>query len=145
MEKKFKCEDKIIYRLKSLKNTWRYNVVSHYYEDSLYLLGSIININHYDILPFKGYEHLVGTTNSPKEEITLEKEESIVCFDCLNHLKKEDLYLGKFNAIQGLYIHTTTNRLFVYCIPFNKFIPGAYAHNVKETLTIKDGKLIKIE
>lgn len=77
-KKQFKPYDRVIYRLNySSPTTWHCGIFSDYNERKTHITlcsGFTFFLDKYDILPYEGNEHLVGTTGEPEEEIKLEKE-----------------------------------------------------------------------
>lgn len=143
MEKKFKCKDEVIVRLKESGRSWFYGVVSHSDDASVVLSGGFRHpYERYDVLPYVGNEHLVGTDCEQEEEVVLEGGELVYGFDNIEELEDVDMILGKFKCIED-------NSLFVndypfsYCLPFSKFNPDDIESTRKEILTVRNGKLVK--
>lgn len=146
----FKCKDEVIYR--SFENDlWTYGIYSHYDEriDRHRIDGHSIP-DSWEILPFKDNKHLVGTTNSPEEEIKLEKGDVIVCSDVLEYITNGSGYIGKYDKIYGakkdigVSYGTGSFSHFKYCILFSKFNLNDLEATKKEILTVKNGKLVKV-
>lgn len=91
--KQFKCKDEVIYRFKAglwlgHPEPWTYGIFSHYNKDGSF----VINGNSYqgipiDILPYKGNEHLVGTTDEPQIPL-LERERQDTYWNSCTQLEK---------------------------------------------------------
>lgn len=141
---KFKCKDEIIYRHYD-DMIWNYGIYSHKIENGHFLVGTAITNNH-QILPYKGNEHLVGTTDSPDEEIILKEGELVVVSDEFECLYQGQGTITKFNKI-------TKNQIYTYfgedeydwefVIPFSKFNLNNMEETRKHILCVKNGKLIR--
>lgn len=79
MERKFKCKDEVIFRATwDEKARWTYGIVSHTLKDSVILSGDIgLHESYYNVLPYEGNEHLVGTTDEPGDEVSVKEGDSV--------------------------------------------------------------------
>lgn len=104
-----------------------------------------------NILPYEGNEELVGTTDSPEEEVRLEIGEIIIAID------KEDYECGFSDGVIGKTIKFK-NKLFErngkwgFSVPggchslairFSDFNPDDMEETKKHILCVKNGKIIK--
>lgn len=141
---KFKCKDEVIVRLKDPECRWFYGVVSHSKNKYIVLsCGLEYPYDRYEVLPYEGNEHLVGTNGtSESEEVRLEKGELVYGFDDIAELEDVNLILGKFRGIadSSLLVNDCS---FTYCIPFSKFNHDDLETMKKEILIVKNGKLVK--
>ena len=62
----FKPYDKVLVRDRIYEN-WRCDFFSHYEEEKKYLPYRCVGNNYTCCIPYEGNEHLVGTTDEPKE------------------------------------------------------------------------------
>lgn len=146
MEKQFKCKDEILYRYNHscTIEEWRYGIVSHYKGNILILIGTMIDLNYYDIIPYKDNEHLAGTKDDAEEKIELSEVELIVCNDYLEQLKQGIGTISYFKCIDN-------NKLFVspsgfsykYFIRFEDYMnSNNYKDNI---LIVKNNKIVKLK
>lgn len=143
MEKKFKCKDEVIVRLKESGCSWFYGVVSHSDDAYVVLSGGLRHpYERYDVLPYDGNEHLVGTTDEHEEEVVVYEGEYIIVSDRLKRLEQGLGTIRKFTKISEEFIFTT-QEYWKYCIPFSKLNPDDLEATKKEILTVKNGKLVK--
>lgn len=146
MEKKFKCKDEVLFRCIREKNAvWTYGIVSHETENFVILSGNIgLSKDYYDVLPFSGNEHLLGTFHSIEcEEIVLEKG-TLVFGECtMDNFKAKDLCLGEFETITKVGTIGISGKYFRYCVPYSKYNPHDIENSLKEVLTVRNGKLVK--
>lgn len=148
-QKKFKCKDEVVYRNNS-KSTWFYGIISHIDENGYHLVGHLVCTNDTQVLHYEGNAHLVGTTDSPEEEIKLEKGDVIVCSDSVDNLKEGVGCICKYRNIHSgkcvMNITYAKDNLgyYRYCIPFSKFNPNDLEANKKEILKVENGKLVKV-
>lgn len=96
------------------------------------------------IIPYEGNETLIMTTNEPEKEITLAKEELIICstFDYL--LKKGKGVVCNYSNITSCAICNTDGASYCYCIPMSKYNPNNLEETSKWIFTVKNGKLVKL-
>lgn len=144
MERKFKCKDEVIVRLKETGSSWFYGVVSHADDASVVLSGGFRHpYERYDILPFYGNEHLVGTTNEPEEEIILAKGEFILLSESAINIQKGIGTVLNYSEIVGSAIIATNGNGYSYGIPMSKYNPDNLEETRKWILMVNGGKLIK--
>lgn len=143
-KRKFKCKDEVIVRLKKPGCCWFYGVVSHSGDDYVTLSGGFRHpYEIYDVLPYEGNEHMVGTLNEVNtDEVLLEIGELLCGFWGIDDLGTYNIGMGKFIQVMGDEIETE-NASYMYCIPFSKFNPDDLEATKKEILMVKDGKLVK--
>lgn len=100
--KQFKCKDEILLKYKKDESAiWFYAVFSSYYKDAIIASGGLkYNIDSYDVLPFKGNEHLVGTTNEPQIPLS-EKELQDVYWNGCTEQQKLNLRLSYNGFSEG--------------------------------------------
>lgn len=144
-QRKFKCKDEVIVRYNKPGCCWFYGVVSHSGDDYIVLSGGFrYPYEIYDVLPYEGKEHLVGTTDNPDERITIEPDELVYVFNSMENLDKMVLALARVEFVNALGIFCKeSNTCWEYCIPFSKFNPDDIEATKKEILMVKDGKLVK--
>ena len=144
--KNFKCKDEVIYRIPG--GEWYYGIFSHYKSQGLHLKTAVINGNHYnletvDILPYEGNEHLVGTTDSPEEEVRLEEGETLLCTS-KNGLSLIDEGLDVFHLRRYKSIHTNLfNGEWSFAIKFSDFNPNDMEETKAKILCVKNGKIVR--
>ena len=146
MEKKFKCKDEVIVRLKEPGCSWFYGVVSHSDDASVVLSGGFRHpYKRYDVLPYFGNEHLVGTTDEPEEEITIEIDEYMLANDCFDRLSNGLGSIVKFRRVDVSRNSIVSSSLsyYNYCIPMSKYNINELDTMRKEILTVRNGKLVK--
>lgn len=154
MEKKFKCKDKVIYRVENENALWTYGIFSHYihYEDgtcSAVINGNTLDTVFYQILPYVGNEHLVGTTDEPEPEIRLEEGEWIMVSNIANSIMPEDWNIRCFHSVNSqdqIKIFNNSSCEFhhwKYAIRFRDFDPSNMDGTRKHILEVKNGKIMK--
>lgn len=151
--KQYKCKDEVLYRFNYHKEgktePWIYGVFSHYKkkDDRFGTYDVVINGNCYpfadtDIIPFKGNEYLVGTTNEPDPGIEMSIDSPVMALtDNGNWVLAE--YKG-FICDDEKIIVKFTNGQIVYVkviIPLNAFYFG---DNHSEYISVKNNKLMKV-
>lgn len=148
MKKTFEPFERIIFRPKLENNNgiWRAQLVSDYNEREgvITLFGITINFEQYEILPFEGNAHLVGTNGMPEEGIELKCGDVIFCFDKLEDFDKFNLTISKIKGLQQNAILTINEIEYYYCIPFYKFNTNDLKETKKHILCVKNGKLVKV-
>lgn len=140
MEKKFKAFDRV---LTKYGKVWVADIYSNYIEENklhLTLRGTSYDS---DILPYEGNEHLVGTTDSPDEEVMLEEGEYLVCFDCMDYFEAKDFCLSPFNALRESTVRTKDGNNWNLFIRFKDFDPSNMEETKKHILCVKNGKIVK--
>ena len=137
METKFKCKDEVIYRFNGgaghgEPDLWTYGIFSHYKKDG----DIVINGNSYkgsfiEVLPLKGNESLVGTSDEPKRKASIKEGEWMVFCGEPDFDYRDDLYVGIFSSadndtfnLKGCY-----ERFFGYAVKLSDFNP----HNMEQT------------
>lgn len=144
MERKFKCKDEVVVRLKESGSIWFYGVVSHSDDASVVLSGGFRHpYERYDVLPFNGNEHLVGTTDEPEEEIVLKEGEFILCHDYIELIQDG---VGTLSRYVDLTVDNIKSRAgtFRYCIPMSKYNQNNLEETRKWILKVNGDKLIKV-
>lgn len=147
MENKFKCKDEILYRYNSAdsKSEWRYGIVSHYKENVLILIGTMIDLNYYNIIPYKDNEYLVGTYDTIEEEIKLKKGERIICNNVLYQLEKGIGTVSRFSHIDSnlIFVDPSIGFSYTYCIRLHDYVDSFnYKDNI---LIVKNNKIVKLK
>lgn len=150
MEKKFKCKDEVIYRSKIEygNHHWTYGIFSHYehYQDVTFAsLGCLsLNINDWDILPYEGNENLVGTSDSPDEEMILEEGELIIVSSNDSRILSECLgILERFKEVDENRFISKDYDKYEYAIRFRDFDPSNMEETRKHILAVKNGRIIR--
>lgn len=145
MEKKFKCKDEVIVRLKEPGCSWFYGVVSNSDDASVVLSGGFRHpYERYDVLPYIGNKHLVGTTDEP-EEIVLKEGELVLLSDTALALKEGiGTISGYEEIVYGKIIAATNGRHYNYCIPMAKYNFNDLEETGKWILCAKNGKFEKV-
>ena len=141
---KFKPFDRIIYRYKGTTNSiWIASEYSHETDVGHYLSGgNCLYKRNTEILPFEGNEHLVGTLNDPKQKITLQEGECIVCGDDINDLSNKYGFISKFKNSIDDYFVTSEDCYYDYCIPFSQFDINLSKEELeKRILYVEDDKI----
>ena len=140
MEKKFKPFQKVLIRRSWLKE-WMCDFYSHHNE----LYHSTLTLHQVDdnnILPYEGNEHLVGTTDSPDEEVRLEEGELIIVFDDYQKLFDNISCVRKFIRVLNTVFETNAAN-WDYAIRFSDFNPNDMKATKAKILCVKNGKIIK--
>lgn len=154
--KKFKCKDEVILKLKNHEiATWFYAVYSHLFDDGKFQHhvlsnGIMYNIKDYQILPYEGNEHLVGTTDSPDEEVELEEGEWVMftnrttdetidkafCYNLRQYCRIDDYnhFISKYFTAEGAWN---------FAVKFSDFNPNDMEETKKHILCVKNGKIVK--
>lgn len=146
--KKFQPFDKVLVRV-SASNRWECSFYSYYDdEDNEYSHRTFhYCIKDENILPYKGNEHLVGTTDEPEEEVELEEGEYVMVCDDRSILPEEwriRKYDGYGNG--GIKVfNNVSNDIgnWYYAIRFKDFDPSNMEETQKHILHIKYGKLVR--
>lgn len=150
-KKEFKPFERVIIRRKDNVNgavrLWTCAEFSHYNGNFIALVGCYeYDKTMFDVLPFAGNEHLVGTSDMPDEEVQLKPLDFIFVFDKLEHKGElSSLVLGRFVCLNGdkIDISDDMSHHWTYCIPFSKFSPNDMEETKKHILCVKNGKLVK--
>lgn len=140
--KQFKPFDKVLYRIFS-DTCWIPSFYQFQESGKHFVIDEDIDILDKNILPYKGNEHLVGTTDEPEEEITLKDGQLIVCsnnFDTLKYGK--GVITGFVHPYDGA-LKTNIGIVYKYCIPMSKYNPNNLEETSKWILTVKNNKLVK--
>ena len=141
---KFKPFDRVIVKNKEKHSVWSCDMVSLATEDAIYTFcRGEIELRHYDILPFEGNFHLVGTSNMPEEEVELKNGEIVVVSDSIEYMLKGFGNIRIFRGIDCGFVRISSSQFYSYCIPFSKFNPNDLEETRKHILCVKDGKLVK--
>lgn len=150
MEQKFKCKDEVIYQGANQGSKWKYGIFSHYGHNCIEIVGGTLNTNYFKVLPYKGNEHLVGTTDSPEEEIKLNEGDIIICADTLDYIANGVGAICKYVSISsnGRLINVMftedSRSYYKYCVPYSKFNINDLEATKKEILKVENGKLVKV-
>lgn len=149
--KQFKCKDEILLKDKEDKYAkWFYAIFSHYCENISYITisgGTIYNLDFYKILPYKGNEELVGTTNESEEEIKLKKGEWLMVADG-DLLAPEEWRIRTYDSTTNNNIRAFNNSAgalvgWEYVVRFKDFDPSNMQETLKHILCVKNGKIIR--
>lgn len=144
--KEFKCKDEIIYRLRDT-DLWQYGIFSHYNVSSgdVHIVGGVISKN-WKILPYEDNQHLVGTTDNPEEEITLEQGELVVVSEMAGDISVGSIrHFSKVNN-DFIYCYSTNEDYTIawhYCIPFKDYNINDIGETKKHILHARNGKLVR--
>ena len=160
MEKKFKCKDEVIYRCTDKYGIpiWSYGIFSHYYKgkDIIYakIVGEIgIDITKWEILPYEGNEHLVGSQDEPDEEVRLEEGEWVIYIIGEDNFQK--WAIGKFDSLDNpitgerkFQMKPISEKAGYYCVSekvvkFSDFNPNDMEETRKHILCVKNGRIIR--
>ena len=143
--KTFKPFDRVI--VKDGEGKWQIDFYSYWNDDYKvhYTMsyGGGVDIRDEDILPFDEYPHLLGTTDSPDEELRLEKGELIFVDDTIN----DDIILWNFSRFEQVNssdsFETKFGNIFKYAIRFSDFNPNDMEKTKKHILCVKNGKIVR--
>ena len=152
MENKYKPFERIIIRPKDKSDIWVCGLFDNYYDKEIkVIIGNkyyMLLSDKYEILPYEGNEHLVGTTNDPEKEVKLEKEEWIIASDNIYALRIGSGVIGRFVGIKdGMFLKRAFERNveYEYAIRFKDFDPSNMEKTRKHILCVKNGKVVKYE
>ncbi|MCH5234487.1 MAG: hypothetical protein J1E16_04275 [Muribaculaceae bacterium] len=144
--KKFKPFDRIIYKEKLFNGCrWHCAFFSDYNESNgcvNFADGKPYHFTNIDILPYEGNEHLVGTTDSPDEEVRLEEGELIIVFDDYQRLFDNISCVRKFIRVLNTVFETNAAN-WNFAIRFEDFDPSNMEETRKHILCVKNGKIIR--
>lgn len=142
--KEFKPFDKVIFKYKNKSYIWVCGFFSNYEDGDIYLIGNDVafSLDEYDILPYEGNEHLVGTTNEPEEEVKLEEGEVIIVFDAYNRFFDGVSCVRKFTRVLNTVFETNAAN-WSFAIRFSDFNPNDMEETKKHILCVKNGKVVK--
>lgn len=149
--KEFKPFDKVIFKYKNKSYIWVCGFFSNYEDGDIYLIGNDVafSLDEYDILPYEGNEHLVGTTDDPEEEVKLGECEYVlgIYFDARWHPHLKDPFL--FGKVKGLiklvdceYFDFGVFNL-MYVVRLSEFNPNDMEETAKHILCVKNGKVVR--
>lgn len=144
--KQFKPFDKVLVR--EISPYWSCDLYSHFNSDSeTHETTALRNIKDCDILPYEGNEYLLGTTEEPEEEITIENGEycfgadkdeitklvnwQLFMFDCRDD--SDDTFKERFGR----------GRYFDFAIRFSDFNPNDLDETRKHILCVRNGKIVR--
>lgn len=144
--KEFKPFDKVIVR--GYKGeVWRPHLYGYWDEkNQLHVSISSLLVIDENILPYEGNEHLVGTTDSPDEEVRLEKDEYIIASDIIYALRIGSGVIGRFVGIKDrMFLKRAFERNdeYRYAIRFSDFNPNDMEETKKHILCVKNGRIVK--
>lgn len=137
METKFKCKDEVIYRYDN-SCMWQYGIFSHYEEEHICLVGAKLTAK-WQILPYKGNKHLVGTYDTPVQEERLLKGEVIVVSDELNTLEKGFGEIGVLECVTG--VDEMEMVEFRFCIRLSDLTSPDRKDKI---MRVDNGKIVKV-
>ena len=146
MENKFKPFDKILVR--DHEEVWQPDFYG-FWDKCRDRHQTMMNnsIADDDILPYKGNEYLVGTTNEPYEVVGVKEGECCIFFDDLECIEKiKDLFIDKFKLIdktENAFLSGGEPSLWKFCICFSDFNLNDMEETKKHILVVKNGKVIK--
>lgn len=145
MEKKFKCKDEVIYRRNYEEDEWTYGIFSHYHDNfrNAVVNGVYITLDSWDILPYEGNEHLVGTDQNTDEEVRLEEGEYLMgcCEIELEHPQYWNI--GKYVKNLHKDCFLTDCGSYIYAVKFSDFNPSNMEETKKHILCVRNGKIVK--
>lgn len=150
--KTFKCKDEILLKYKLDESVWFHAIFSSYSNANTHIIisgGFKYSLDSYDILPYKGNKHLVGTTDEHYEEIKLEKGEYMWFSDntSLSYMEKwlpkrfEEIDIDNYFISYDAYRETKYQ--WSYAIRFSDFNPNDMVETKKHVLCVKNGKVVK--
>ena len=144
MEKKFKAFDKVIVRDKDIFLKWTCDFYSHYDNDiKHHVTSTMTKLQDDDILPYEGNEHLVGTTDSPDEEVRLEEGDWVMASNVITRTPVHWI-LEQYDTIQEENsIETKRELRYRYAIRFKDFDPSNMEETKKHILCVKNGRIIR--
>ena len=142
--KKFKAYDRVL--IKDGDGIWQIDFYSYKNSHDLHHVMTYGESNSFadeDILPYEGNENLVGTTDEPDEEIRLEEGELIFVRNDID----EDIVVWGFTRFAQVYdsktFKTEYGNTFKFAIRFKDFDPSNMEETKKNTLCVKNGKIVK--
>ena len=146
MEKKFKAFDRVL--IKDINGKWQIDFYSYWDKDSenhiTMSYGGSLDITDEQILPYEGNEHLVGTTDSPDEEVKLLDTEKVMAY---TH-NENWIYATHINVllVEGLFYVILTNGEDIKVkkvVKFSDFNPSNMEETRKHILCVKNGRIIR--
>lgn len=147
--KQFKPFDKVLVRFEDIDDyKWNADLYSHYSDDH-HVCVAMPTIYDNDILPYKGNEHLVGTTDEPEEEITFKTGEWVMVADKIDNQAERWQLRRLLCPRDGEIIVQSISNLFSETVGYNFFIifedfnPNDMKETLKHALCVKDGKIVK--
>lgn len=150
MNQKFKCKDEVIYKDKNT-DKWCYGIYSHAEADNIHMLVGNITIvdGIFELLPYKGNEHLVGTNINVEPYFIIEKGAWIMVSDFgnINDMRILDWNLRRFDHIEQAssgrwYFVDDIQYKWNFAIPFEKFNPNNFEETRKHCLKVENGLII---
>lgn len=140
---KFKCKDEVIIRRKNKTGRWCYAIFSHEDDEFICLCGCMaLAKSHHNILPYKGNEHLVGTTGEQLLGINLEKGETVLSRTSHgNWVVAEFVKFDEEGILVKLSNEETTRTKWI--VPFSDFNPRDMKSTKEKILMVAAGKLVK--
>ena len=145
--KKFKPFDKVL--VKDTFGVWNCAFYSHWSdEDKTHNLTSLVPAKGNDILPYEGNEHLVGSQDSPDEEVRLEEGEWIIANDREYPLEIGHGALGRcirveWNGFVECSAYERNGIKYNYAIRLKDFNPNDMEETKKHILCVKNGKIVR--
>ena len=154
MEKKFKCKDEILLKNKEAESAmWFYAIFSNYCKNNTFITisgGITYDLDFFDILPYEGNEHLVGTTHSPDDEVKLEEGEWIIGigqYDVESFLNNRKYgCIGNFKGLERFgdgSCFKFEGGMTTYAVKFSDFNPNDMEETKKHILCVKNGKIVR--
>lgn len=145
--KEFKPFDKVLVRDFADNKRWSCDFYSHESDGNHCTIGKGY-FESDNILPYEGNEYLLGTTDEPEEEITLEKGERAVFSDSLNRLRQGKGVIDIFNSVVNFgtfkdQFEIESEFHYTYCIKFSDYNLNDMEAIKANILCVKDGKIVK--
>lgn len=152
MAKKFNAFDKVIVR-EDNNSKWICDFYSHNdnWTKECWCLGIRKWIGIDNILPYEGNEHLVGSADSPDEEVRLEEGELIIAIDKEDYkcgfsdglIGKVVKFKNRFIEVNGKWGFSIAGGCNSLAIRFKDFDPFNMEETRKHILCVKNGKIIR--
>lgn len=146
-KKKFEPFEKVIIKRKNescgVVRLWTCAEFSHYNGNFISLAGGYeYDLDMFDVLPFEGNAHLVGTSDMPDEEVKLIYGNLIFASSDENRPPQNWTYT-QYHGIGDCRIKGKGACVYLFCVPFEKFNPNDMKETRKHILTAINGKLVK--
>ena len=144
--KKFNAYDKVLVR--DCKDKWQIDFYSHRNDEYMQHITMIYGVwlEDSEILTYEGNEHLVGTTDEPEEEITIENGEYCFGADKADCTKLVNWRLFQFDCVDSedslFKERFGEGRYFDLAFRVSDFNPDMDELR-KDILCVKNGKIVK--
>ena len=142
-KKQFKPFDRILVRD---RGEWTPDIYSYYsksYNQHWCLSFGWLE-DEANILPYEGNEHLVGTTDSPDEEVRLEEGEWILPADIIRVYEKVvNCIIRQFDYAEGDLFKCKNSSAWALAIRLKDFNPSDMEETRKHILCVKNGKIVR--